>query len=99
MYSCAALFSSFMRPHAQAMNEYRGGEMSTKVDVVNVDQNFCTEVVDRRRSESVLRTRLHGRTFDFRVHGPSSRPVLAFFVLFFKLKLAYNAFFLLCNTI
>ena len=29
---------------------------------------------------------VHGRTFDFRVHGPSSRPVLTFFyfILFFS---------------
>ena len=38
------------------------------------------------------------------VHGASSRPVLtffdfSFFSLFFKLKIAYNAFFLVCNTI
>ena len=40
------LFSSFMRAHAQAMNKYRGGEMSTKVVV---DQNLWTETVDRKR--------------------------------------------------
>ena len=34
-----------MRAHAQAMNEYRGGEMSTEVVV---DRNFWTEIVDRR---------------------------------------------------
>ena len=32
--------------YAQAMNEYRGGEMSTEVVV---DQNLWTEIVDRRR--------------------------------------------------
>ena len=31
--------------HAQAMNEYRDGEMSTEV----VDRNLWTEIVDRRR--------------------------------------------------
>ena len=40
------LFRSFMRAHAQAMNEYRGGEMSTEVVV---DRNLWTEIVDRRR--------------------------------------------------
>ena len=61
--------------------------------------------------ENVLQEWLHGigRTFDFRVHGPSSRPVVTlsflilvfFFFSFFNLKLPniYNAFFLLCNTI
>ena len=84
-----------MRAHAQAMNEYRRGEMSTEVIV---DGNLWTEV------KSVLRAWLHVRTFDFRVHGPSSRPVLSFFILvfvclFFLLKMAYNGFFILCNTI
>ena len=37
---------SFMRTHAQAMNEYRGGEMSMEVVV---DQNLWTEIVDHRR--------------------------------------------------
>ena len=32
--------------HAQAVNEYRGGEMLTEVVV---EQNLCTEIVDRRR--------------------------------------------------
>ena len=41
------IFSSFMRAHAQAMNEYCGGEMSTEVVV---DGNLWTEVVDRRRN-------------------------------------------------
>ena len=40
------LFSSFMRAHAQAMNEYRGGEMSMEVVV---DRNMWTETVERRR--------------------------------------------------
>ena len=61
--------------------------------------------VERRRklwtvekSESVLRVWLRGRTFYFRVHGPSSRPVLTFLILvFLKLKIAYDAFFLLYN--
>ena len=53
-----------MRAHAQAMNEYRGGEMSTEV------------VVDG--SESVLRAWLRGRTFDFLVHGSRTRLVLIF---------------------
>ena len=60
-----------MHAHAQAINEYRWGEMSTEV------------VVDRKfvdGNEGVLRAWLHGRTFDFRVHGPSSRPVLTFFL-------------------
>ena len=35
-----------MRVHAQAMNEYCGGEMSTEVVV---DQNLWTEIVDRKR--------------------------------------------------
>ena len=50
------------------MNERRGVKMSTEV------------VVDQNGSESVLRARLHGRTFDFRVQGTSSRPVLTFFL-------------------
>ena len=96
-YCTLPIFSSFMLAHAQAMNEYRRGEMSTEVVV---DRNLWT--VDG--SESVLRAWLHGRTFDFRVHGPSSRPVLSFFILvfvclFFLLKMAYNGFFILCNTI
>ena len=45
-------FSSLMRAHAQAMNEYRGGEMST--DVV-VDRNLWTEIVDGRRKVSCER--------------------------------------------
>ena len=40
------LFSSFMRTHAHAMNDYRWGEMSTEVVV---DQNLWTEIVDRKR--------------------------------------------------
>ena len=35
-----------MRTHAQAMNEYRGGETSTEVFV---ERNLWTEIVDRRR--------------------------------------------------
>ena len=42
---CSSFFSSFMRAHAQAMNEYRGGEMSAEVVV---DRNLWTEIVDRR---------------------------------------------------
>ena len=41
-----ATFSSFMRAHAQAMNEYRGGEMSTEMVV---EQNLWTKNVDPRR--------------------------------------------------
>ena len=66
-----ALTSSISVLHAQAMNEYREGEMSTEVVV---DRNF----VDG--SESVLRAWLRGRTFDFRMHGPSSRPVMTLFI-------------------
>ena len=40
------VFSSFVRAHAKAMNECRGGEMSTEVVV---DRNLWTEVLDRRR--------------------------------------------------
>ena len=40
------VFNSFMHAHAQAMNEYRGDEMSTEVVV---DRNLWTEIVDRRR--------------------------------------------------
>ena len=46
-------------------------------------------------SESVLRAWLHGRTFDFRVHGPSSGPLLTFFyfsVFFLNLKLPIMLF-------
>ena len=39
------LFTSFMRARAQAMNEYRGGEMLTEVVV---DRNLWMEIVDRR---------------------------------------------------
>ena len=60
-------------------------EMSTEVVV---DQNLWNV----EGSESVLRALLHGISFDFRVHGPSSRPVLIFFYFiyfffFFNLKL------------
>ena len=40
------IFSSFMYTHAQAMNEYRGGEVSREVVV---DRNLWREIVDRRR--------------------------------------------------
>ena len=40
------VFSSFVRAHAQAMSEYRGGKISTEVVV---DRNLWTEIVDRRR--------------------------------------------------
>ena len=46
------VFSSFMRAHALAMNEYREGPMSTEVVVrrqKSVDGNLWTEIVDRRR--------------------------------------------------
>ena len=39
------LFCSFMHMHAQAMNEYCGGEMSTEVVV---DQNLWMEIVGHR---------------------------------------------------
>ena len=89
-----------MRAHAQAMDEYRGGEMSTEVVV---ERNLWTEIWTVDGSESVLRTWVHIKTFDFRVHGRSSRPVLTFFIffffsLFFNLKLPIMPF-LLCNTI
>ena len=35
-----------MRAHAQAMNKYRGGEITTEVFE---DRNLWTEIVDRRR--------------------------------------------------
>ena len=44
--ACLLVFSSFMRAHAQAMNEYREGEMSAEVVL---DRNLWTEIVDRRR--------------------------------------------------
>ena len=34
-------------------------------------------------NEIILLARRHGRTFDFREHGPSSRPVLTFFIVVF----------------
>ena len=40
------IFSSFMRAHSPAINEYRGGETSTEVVV---DRNLWMEIVDRRR--------------------------------------------------
>ena len=42
------IFSSFMRAHAQVMNEYRGGEMSTEVVVHGY---LWTEIVDCRSTE------------------------------------------------
>ena len=66
--------------HAQAVNEYRGSEMSTEVVV---DRNLWTKIGTVNESESVHQAWLHGRTFDFRVHGPSPRPVLTFFILVF----------------
>ena len=45
------LFSSFMCVHVQAMNEYRGGEMSTEVVV---DRNLWTELWTVDGSEIVL---------------------------------------------
>ena len=69
-----------MRAHAQAMNEYRGGEMSTEVVL---DQNCGRKLWTVNESKNVLRAWLYGRTFDFRVQG----------------LVAYNAIFLLCNTI
>ena len=41
-----SIFSSFMRTHAKAINEYCGGEMSTEAVV---DRNLWTEIVDLRR--------------------------------------------------
>ena len=64
-----------------------------------VDGN-CMWTVDR--SECVLRAWFHGRTLDFRVYGPSSRPVLTFlffYFLFFNLKLPITPFFLIFNRI
>ena len=48
LLSYIRVFSSFMRAHAKAMNEYRGGEMSTKVVV---DRNLWTKIVDGRRGK------------------------------------------------
>ena len=62
------------------MNEYRGGELSAEVDVTEISGRQLWTV---HGSESVLRAWLHSRTSDFRVHGPSSRPVLTFFILVF----------------
>ena len=45
-YNFSFIFSSFMRAHAQAMNEYRGGEILTKVFV---DRTLWMEIFDRRR--------------------------------------------------
>ena len=90
-------FSSFMRAHAQAMNEYRGGEMSTEVVVDRICRRKLWTVDG---SKSVLRAWLYCRTFNFRVHGPSSRPVptfffnfsFLFFSFFFNLKLPIMPF-------
>ena len=41
-------------------------------------------------SESVLRAWLYGRTFDFRVHEPSSRPVLTFLFIYFLFFFFFN---------
>ena len=57
--------------------------MSTEVVV---DRNLWT--VDG--SQSALRAWRHGRTFDFRKHGPTSRPVLTFFILVFFLFFFLN---------
>ena len=67
------VFSSFMPAHAQAINEYRGGEMSTEVVV---DGNLWREIVERGSMVELL-------TFVIRVQGPSSRPVLTFYFIFF----------------
>ena len=90
-----AIFSLFPRAHAQAMNEYCGGEMSTEVIV---DQNLWSEIVDRRRKWKrpasvapwynftkpfLAYSRKQWMSFDFCVHGPSSRPVLTVFILFY----------------
>ena len=48
--------------------------MSMKVEI-------CGRKLWTVDSESVLRAWLHGRTFDFLVYGPSSRPVLTFFLI------------------
>ena len=58
------------------MSEYRGGEMSTEVVA---DQKLWTV----EGSGSVLRAWLHGKTFDFRVRGFSSRPVLTLVLFYF----------------
>ena len=90
-FQTSALFSSSI---ASATNEYRGGEMPKEV---NVDRNLWKEIVIVDGSESALREWLHGKTFDFRVHRHSSRPVLTFFILvffslFFNLKLPIMSF-------
>mgnify|MGYP001796350685 CR=1 FL=1 len=66
------LCSLFYLLPAQAMNEYRGGEMSTEI----CGRKLWT--VDG--SECVLRAWLHGRTFDFLVHGPSSEARTDLFI-------------------
>ena len=73
-----------MRAHAQTMNEYRRGEVSTEV-VAIVDRNLWTEIVDRRRSEVSCDR-------DSMIHGPSSMPVptLFYFIfIFFKMLFSY----------
>ena len=47
------LISSFMRVHAQAMNEYRGGEMSTEVVVDGNDRPWTEVKVFCERSSMV----------------------------------------------
>ena len=54
-----------MRAHVQAMNEYRGGEMSTEVVV---DRNLWTEIVDRRRKWKKFFFNLIIRLFNIIVH-------------------------------
>ena len=62
------VISSFMRAHAQAIKMSWGR---------NVDGSGSRpKFVDG--NDSVLQAWLHGRTFDFRAHGPSSRRVLTF---------------------
>ena len=70
------VFSLFIHPHVQAMNEYRGGEMSMEVVL---DQICGRKLWTVNGNESVLRACLHGRAFNFRMHGPSSRSLLTFF--------------------
>ena len=85
-----SVFSLFMRMHAQAMNEYRGGEMLMKVVI---EWNLWTEVVDcRRKWKRPAQTWLHGRTFDFRVHRPSSRHMneLSLRALLFYFTMWFN---------
>ena len=83
------LYEFFLFLNLSTMNEYCEGKMSMAV-VVDRICGWKLWTVDG--SESVLRAWRHGRTFDFRVHGPSSRPILTFFYFSFFLVL-------LCNTI